>query len=535
MVEINSEKIKKSWMFKEKNKYFIFALSICLSILISAIVYYTGGTTRVYANLMYIPITISASIISRKIGVFQAAFSAMLVGPMMPLNTEFAIAQSNFNWMMRLVIYITVALVIGVFSDLKGNQERSMKEMLMIDSISGFKTVESLKQSPESNLNSSYIAFKIKNYEMIFDYFGYEFSNQMIKIFSKEIKNLLKEINCISIYRIKGLEYLITISECDYDLNIDSVINQLMKTNKMRLKVFEVPIYLEIVIGATSVNESSALEGFRHAMIAQNYAERKKVSRYIYIPKIEEEYQHTIEIASSFQEELSLGNIVFAHQNIYEASTNKIVLKELLARWVKSDGSLLPPDSFIPILEQTDHINLLLKYNIDVAIKMIENQVSDTIISINWSIKNFSSENVSYIIDKVKESGVSPSLVQIELTEGSFVDSSLMHLIYKLKYNGFMLSIDDFGTGFSSYHYLGILPLDIIKIDKSLIKEMLNNKKIMNIVIGIIGFCRENGLKTIVEGVETKEISDVCKSLGADYLQGYYYHKPEIKKLDFNY
>lgn len=90
-------------------------LSYVLSAIIAIVVYNTGGTTKVYANLMYIPIAVVASVYGKKHGVIHAAVSALLIGPFMPLNVELNISQTPINWVLRLMIYVTIAFVIGFF------------------------------------------------------------------------------------------------------------------------------------------------------------------------------------------------------------------------------------------------------------------------------------------------------------------------------------------------------------------------------------------------------------------------------------
>jgi response regulator RpfG family c-di-GMP phosphodiesterase len=104
-------------------------LSYVISVIIAIVVYNTGGTTKVYANLMYIPIAVVASACGKKQGVVHAAISALLIGPFMPLNVELNISQPSINWILRLIIYVTIAFVIGFFSDYNRQEfEKSRKK-----------------------------------------------------------------------------------------------------------------------------------------------------------------------------------------------------------------------------------------------------------------------------------------------------------------------------------------------------------------------------------------------------------------------
>lgn len=102
----------KALNFKITNRHYII-MSYILSVMISAFVFFTGGTTMVYANLMYIPIALISSTNGKKVGVLHAIFSALLVGPYMPLDTSLNLSQAPINWIIRMIIYTTIAFIIG--------------------------------------------------------------------------------------------------------------------------------------------------------------------------------------------------------------------------------------------------------------------------------------------------------------------------------------------------------------------------------------------------------------------------------------
>ena len=122
------------------------------------------------------------------------------------------------------------------------------------------------------------------------------------------------------------------------------------------------------------------------------------------------------------------------------------------------------------------------------------------------------------------------SEIELEITETATTEESVLSIIKEIKKEGFVISIDDFGTGYSSLSMLHDMPIDTIKIDKTFIRQIdfENNKK--NIVQYIIFMAKQLEMKTIAEGVETEEEIEYLKSLGCDFIQGYYYSKPLNKK-----
>ena len=144
-----------------------------------------------------------------------------------------------------------------------------------------------------------------------------------------------------------------------------------------------------------------------------------------------------------------------------------------------------------------------------------------------WSTSSV--KNVYYLIDRIKENGLDSSKIKVEITEQVLLNKdNAIKYINKLKDHGIIIAMDDFGSGYSSYEQIGEVPIDIVKIDKSIISKICESKLSRSIAESIVYFCRNNNLETIAEGVETEEVAKVCKEIGIDYLQGYYYHKPTI-------
>lgn len=135
---------------ENSNSYFII-ISYCLSFIVTIFVYLTNGTTKVYTNLMYIPIALISSTNGKKVGIVHAITSALLVGPLMPLDVSLKLSQDPVNWIIRLMIYVTISLIIGFFADHNKRNQEYITDLLTHDTVTDFKNIESLKK--EKNLN----------------------------------------------------------------------------------------------------------------------------------------------------------------------------------------------------------------------------------------------------------------------------------------------------------------------------------------------------------------------------------------------
>jgi EAL domain-containing protein (putative c-di-GMP-specific phosphodiesterase class I) len=167
------------------------------------------------------------------------------------------------------------------------------------------------------------------------------------------------------------------------------------------------------------------------------------------------------------------------------------------------------------------------------AFKQIEHwqkQGFDVKLSINLSAKDLETPDAlsDFLKYQLERTGVSPALIELELTESMLMDDpeKSKKELFALKEMGFVLAIDDFGTGYSSLNYLKNLPVDILKIDRSFIKEIEINTDDKPIVKGIIALANSLGLTTIAEGVENEEQRTIVHQLGCDIIQGYLISKP---------
>lgn len=194
---------------------------------------------------------------------------------------------------------------------------------------------------------------------------------------------------------------------------------------------------------------------------------------------------------------------------------------------------------FIPIFEKNNFIIKLDEYIFEKVckdIKKLKNQIKKIpIISVNISKgtlteKNFL-DNYLKILSKYK---VNASEIELEITEGVEVNNELdiKEILTNIKSKGFKISIDDFGTGYSSLNMLQIMPIDIIKIDKSFIDKINKFNNNQNLIEVIMMIAKKMNLKTVAEGVELKEQVEYLKSVKCDLIQGYYYSKP-IKLEEF--
>ena len=231
-----------------------------------------------------------------------------------------------------------------------------------------------------------------------------------------------------------------------------------------------------------------------------------------------------------------------AYQPKVSIHDNKIIGAEILLRWNHPELGYISPDHFIPIADETGQIIQLGEYIFQQAcIQTSElwcnTQCCDELysLSVNVSPRQFQQDD---FIEKIKSSlaqyKTNPCCIELEITENILIENTqkVSEKLKTLRDLGLKISIDDFGTGYASLRYLQQLPIGMIKIDRSFITHINENKNDLAIVKTIMTMARNLDISVIAEGVETAEQLEILKDLGCEYYQGYYFSKP-ISKEDF--
>jgi len=522
----------QGFLGKLKRHSLLLIFVYALSLLIMCIVYIAGGTEKVYPHLMYLPIAVASSAYGKKHGIIHALFSGLLIGPLMPLYVRGNIYQEPINWITRIVLFTSVALIIGFFADYDRKHRERITALLTHDVITGLKNLEALKNEDIPRQSPCTLAVvTVSEYEDTMGFFGYNYSNQFVRRFAERLDELLDPYPNVELFRYSGMQFVVRISEAAVGTGPDEVIAALSRLHRSILTVGGIPIYVEMIVATAYVPENmTIMDGLRKALAAHSYARANELNRSHYEASLESHYTSVLEVAASFATALSNHGIDAAYQYIYRSSTEEILGAELLVRWRKADGSSVRPDFFIPIIEKTDLIRKLTAYMFTRAVDFLKVHADDDcIVSINFSVKDFSDESIDYFLKTIEDTHINPERIKIEITERSLVNiEEMLRYIAVLKEHKIGITIDDFGTGYSSYQYLSDLPVDTIKIDKSIIFKIDRSGTSRSLAKSIVNFCRENNIRTVAEGVETKEMADACKEIGIDFLQGYYFHKPQL-------
>jgi EAL domain-containing protein (putative c-di-GMP-specific phosphodiesterase class I) len=206
---------------------------------------------------------------------------------------------------------------------------------------------------------------------------------------------------------------------------------------------------------------------------------------------------------------------------------------EALARWFRSDGNVVEPRIFIPLAEKTQVIGALGAWALKQACQTVQAwgiRESESVLTlcVNVSAQQLKRTFAKGVQQVLKCTGFPPTQLELEITESALIGNanSTIQCLQQLKAMGIRIAIDDFGTGYSSLNYLSRLPVDRLKLDKSLVHNLTTRWKDVAIVRAVIELGKELGIEVIAEGVETEQQFQVLKTLGCLQVQGYLLARP---------
>ena len=248
-----------------------------------------------------------------------------------------------------------------------------------------------------------------------------------------------------------------------------------------------------------------------------------------------------IYIENNMQDSLNNNEFKLFLQPKVDAKTKEVIGAEALVRWIKDDGTMIYPNEFIPLFEENGFCEKLDLYMIEKTCEKIRSWIDNGIkpipISINQSKLSFYKTNyIESICDITKKYNISNSFIVIEILEGLALDNitEFNNTIKKLQEKDFRVSMDDFGSGYSSLNSLSKLKIDELKIDGDFLLKMGNDvefkKKQKIILSSIINLAKKLNVQTVVEGVEDEGHLQFINDLEYDMAQGYYFSKPISEK-----
>lgn len=241
--------------------------------------------------------------------------------------------------------------------------------------------------------------------------------------------------------------------------------------------------------------------------------------------------RYRFSLSSELRDAIANERIRVEYQPIVDLSSGECVGAEALARWVREDGEVIGPDTFVPIAEEAGLVSEITREVLQLVLRELDSVLKGPAalsIAINLAPEDLRGVRFEQeLADNLARAGVSPSAIKLEITERALINSDESRdLIRTLRERGHAVAVDDFGTGYSSLSYLQSFALDTLKIDKAFVDAIEKQAVTSNVIGPIIEMAKALGLDIIAEGIENAHQAEWLRDKGVKYGQGYLFSKP---------
>ncbi len=372
------------------------------------------------------------------------------------------------------------------------------------------------------------IYFDILRFKAVNDLFGMTEGDKLLKYIAQAITKLVNQDDLIC--RLSSDRFIVFAHSSGDDLIklVDSMVDSITSYDIP----FQITCNVGIYVTDGSVYNADAI--IDRAVLAQSSIKGSFTYVYnFYTEELRNDMLGEQEIVGMMQEALAKKHFVLYYQPQYNHSNGMLLGAEALVRWKHPEKGLISPGVFIPIFEKNGFITKLDLYVFEQVCvflrKCFDKGMNVVPISSNFSRHDIYQQNFVEKLEEIrKEYNIPVEYLRIEITESAVMGSSqrINEVVKKLHDNGYIVEMDDFGSGYSSLNVLKDIDLDVIKLDMLFMKEQSNNSRGGTILSSVVRMARWLDLPVIAEGVENIGQADFLRSIGCDYIQGYLYSRP---------
>ncbi|WP_160064184.1 sensor domain-containing protein [Psychromonas sp. L1A2] len=388
--------------------------------------------------------------------------------------------------------------------------------------------------SEKSHKNIAVFFLDLDDFKKVNDSLGHEVGDKLLIEAALRLTRAIRKEDTIG--RLGGDEFIVLSQGLNDENDPRTIADNLLKVFREPFQIDgrELILTLSIGIAVSPENGYTVSDLLRNADTAMYQAKSLGRNAYSFFTKeMNIAMIRRFEIEEQMHGALERDEFEVYYQPQLDVKTNKVIGAEALLRWHSAALGNITPDEFIPIAEHTGLIVVIGQYVVKQALNFLHQwQTSEGeqyTIAVNLSPRQFRDKNlIPFIKESLDEANIEAGRLELEITEGVLMtgQSYISDALLELQRLGVKLSMDDFGTGYSSLSYLRQYDFDVLKIDRSFINGITQNKEDRDLVKASIAIAHSLGLDVVAEGVEITEQLTILKELNCDYVQGYYFSKP---------
>ncbi len=440
---------------------------------------------------------------------------------------------------------------VGVFTDITQikQSEARLAHLAHYDPLTGLpnrllvqsRLHHAIERAQRHNVHIATLCLDLDRFKNINDSLGHPVGDELLILLAARLKNRLREEDTLA--RLGGDEFLLVledVKEPSESATVAQTLIDLLTTPFVLSSGHEIFINASIGISLFPDDASNVTELIQHADMAMYLAKKEGRSTYRYHTEaLSIAANERLMMENRLRHALAAGEFILHYQPLIDARSGQVVGVEALVRWQLPDKTIVPPGKFIPIAEETGLIVPLGEWVLRTACAQarawIDAGLPPLVMAVNLSVRQFQSENLAEMIQRVLEETKLPAAyLELELTESMFMEHAerSIETLKMLKAPGIQLAIDDFGTGYSSLTYLKRFPIDKLKIDQSFVRGLAHDANDREIAATIIAMARNLKLSVLAEGVESEQQLAFLRQHDCDYYQGFLFHRP-VPAMEF--
>lgn len=392
----------------------------------------------------------------------------------------------------------------------------------------------SIEQADTCGVGFAVLFLDLDNFKTINDALGHVIGDRIIQLAGQRICGCVRGQDTVA--HLSGDEFMVILEGMEDEARAAKLARDMLQSIAQPFQVDNREVFTSASIGVVLYpqNAGSIVELMRNVDTAAHFAKKRGRANFqFYTEQLSEDARRRIEIHSGLRRALENNEFRLVFQPKVQLETRRIVGAEALLRWESPDLGNVSPVEFIPVAEETSLIvpigNWVLREACRTAVEWGRQGLENCHMAVNLSAMQFLHGDLAGDIAEIlADEGLDPTLLDVELTESMLVSNAdeTIQTLRKIKETGVNVSMDDFGTGYSSLSYLTRFPLDNLKVDRSFVTNLPDDRDASAVARAIISMAQNLNLKIIAEGIETENQVGFLHALGCHVGQGYLFSQP---------
>ena len=372
----------------------------------------------------------------------------------------------------------------------------------------------------------------LDRFKYVNDNLGHDVGDRLLAAVAQRVRRTVRAVDVVA--RLGGDEFTVVLGDIDGPAPAAAAAQNINRVLAAPFQIDGHDIFVTSSVGIAMFPHDGADVAtlVKHADNAMYRAKKTNTGFQFYEASMEQTITEHVRLETDLRRALEFNELEVHYQPQARVDGEQVIGMEALVRWNHATRGMVAPVDFIPLAEETGLINPLGEFVLRTACSQLQAWIGDGLppmrVAVNLSVRQLLQKNFAETVERaLKDTGLPPHLLELEITESTLMEHAqdTLQALHRLRALGVRLSIDDFGTGYSSLSYLKRFPVDIIKIDRSFVRDVPHDADDAAIIAGIIALAHSLRLEVVAEGVETMAQLQFLREQNCDMLQGWYLSK----------